>query len=199
MLDNYELGIEFFKNGKLELSKNSFIKAYEEGNKNAIYYLREIRNINDKNINTNINTDVEYYTNKSRLGYEVDIPKNWTEVESIDDKCFDTITIDKYDDYIYNVKTQGFLIEIPKGCIELISIDGVIAHMGNLDEVKDYKNNFCKGKLIKTEEIDGTINYILLTTGNRGIYQFKISVDKFLNEKYKEIIEYIFSSIRIIE
>ncbi|MGL5751527.1 MAG: hypothetical protein ACRCXT_13425, partial [Paraclostridium sp.] len=136
---------------------------------------------------------------KSNLGYEVEIPRNWMRMSSIDDKCFDTITRDKFNDYIYNAKTQGFLIEIPEGCIDLISIDSVISHMGNLSDIKDYKNSFCEGKLIKTEGIDGTINYTLITTGKKGIYQFNILIDQFLEKEYEEVKNHILNSFKVIE
>lgn len=197
MSNNYEEGIELLKDENLELAKEKFIKSYEEGNKRALYYLRKIKNMQDIP-NCNLNK-LQYTTEKSKLGYEVEIPTKWLKVKSIDDRCFDTITFEKYDEYIINIKTQGFLIEIPDGCIDLISIDGVISHIANIDRIEEYRNDYCEGKIVKSEGIDGTINYTLMTVGKRGIYEFKISIDQFLDESYREVKDYIFNSFKIIE
>lgn len=197
MSTNYELGIELLKEGNLNLSKEKFIEAYEDGNKRALYYLRKIKHTEGA-YKQNLEK-LQYSTQKSKLGYEVNLPDCWKKIKSIDDKCFDTITLEISDEYIYNIRTQGFLIEIPNGCIDLISMDGLISHIGNIDKVEEYKNDFCEGKLIKSEGIDGTINYTLITIGKRGIYEFKISVDQFLDESYKDIKDYIFNSFKIVE
>ena len=197
MSNNYEEGVELLKEDNLELAKEKFIKSYEEGNKRALYYLRKIKNM--QAIPKHNLDKLQYTTEKSKLGYEVEIPTKWLKAKSIDDRCFDTITFEKYDDHIINIKTQGFLIEIPDGCIDLISIDGVISHIGNIDRVEEYKNEYCEGKIVKSEEIDGTISYTLMTIGKKGIYEFKISIDQFLDESYREVKDYIFNSFKIIE
>lgn len=197
MENSYELGINLLKEGNVELSKEKFIKAYENGNKRALYYLRKIKNI--QNTYENNLDEIKYTTEKSKLGYEVEIPSNWRKTESIDDKYFDTITIQSSDKYVYDIKTQGFLIEIPNGCIELISIDEVISNIGNIECVEEYSSEFCDGKLIKSEGIDGTINYTLMTTGKRGIYEFKVIIDQFLDEKYNDVKKHIFNSFRVKE
>lgn len=197
MINSYELGVNLLKENNIELSKEEFIKAYEYGNKRALYYLRKIKNIqstHEKNLD-----EIRYTIEKSKLGYEVEIPINWNRIVSIYDKHFDTITIEEYDKYIYNIKTQGSLIEIPEGCIDLISIEDVIANVENIENVEEYRNGFCDGKLIKSECIDGTIIYTLMTTGKRGIYEFKVFVDQFLDINYTDIRKHILNSFKIVE
>ena len=38
-----------------------------------------------------------------------------------------------------------------------------------------------------------------MTIGKKGIYEFKISIDQFLDESYREVKDYIFNSFKIIE
>jgi hypothetical protein len=194
---NYKKAIELLENGKIEESKQYFLKAYEEGLKKSLYYLRKIRNEQSKFIaNT---SDFEYETLKSNLGYEVDIPNHFKKLDTINDKCFDTITIEKNDDFeLYNIKTQCFLIEIPNGCIDLISIENIISHISNIDNIIDFENEKTKGKIIKTKAVEGSISYTLLSLGKLGIYEFKIIVDEFLEPYYKNVIDKIFNSFHIL-
>ena len=63
------------------------------------------------------------------------------------------------------------------------------------EAIEDIKN----GKIIVSKSIQGTINYTLITSGNKGIYEFKIDVDEFLVDKYRDVIDSIFDSFYIIE
>lgn len=197
MSNNYEKAVELLKNKEIEKSKKYFLKAYEEGFKKSSYYLRKIRNEQNKyNKNTN---DFKYDTIKSNLGYEVEIPSHFKKLETINDKCFDTITMEKDEDFeLYNIKTQGFLIEIPNECINLISIDSIVNQILNVDEIMEYENEKTSGKIVKTKAIDGIVSYTLITVGKKGIYELKINVDEFLEKQYKNVIDKIFNSFNIL-
>lgn len=183
-MSDYEKNIDFLDSKELEQFKKTG------------YYLRKIRK-EQMNYKKDTN-DFKYKTIESNLGYSIDIPTHFQVIDTIEDKCFDTITIEKDEDFeLYNIKTQGFLIEIPSECIELISIDSILKHMINIENIIDYKSENVIGKLIKTRATDGIINYILLTTGKYGIYELKISVDEFLKNEYKNVIDEIYSSFCI--
>lgn len=192
--NNYEKAIDLFENDESKEAKKYFLKAYEEGFKKSLYYLRKIRK--EEHECKKLVKNLTYDKIKSKLGYVVEIPTHFIKLNTIDDKCFDTITMEKDEDFdFYNIKTHGFLIEIPDGCIDLVSVDSVIKNMSNIDEIRNYKN----GKIIVSKSIQGTINYTLITSGNKGIYEFKIDVDEFLVDEYRDIIESIFDSFYIIE
>lgn len=198
MSNNYEKAIDFLENGESTEAKEYFLKSYEEGFKKSLYYLRKIRK--EEQECEKVVKNLTYDKIKSKLGYGVEIPTHFEKLNTIDDKCFDTITIEKDEDFgFYNIKTHGFLIEIPDGCIDLVSIDSVIKNMSNIDEVRNYKNEKISGKIIVSKSIQGTINYTLITSGNKGIYEFKIDVDEFLVDEYRGVIDYIFDSFYISE
>lgn len=195
---NYEKAIDLLENNNIEEAKTYFLKAYEEGFKKSLYYLRKIRK--EEYNNKKLINEFKYKRVKSRLGYTVDIPSHFIQLNTIDDRCFDTITIEKDEDFnFYNIKTHGFFIEIPNGCIDLVSIESVIKNMSNIDKVIDYKNDKVNGKIIISKSIQGTINYNLITSGKLGIYEFKIDVDEFLEAEYKDVIDKIFDSFYINE
>lgn len=194
MSNNYEKAIDLLENDESTEAKKYFFKAYEEGFKKSLYYLRKIRK--EEHECKKLVKNLTYDKIKSKLGYVVEIPTHFTKLNTIDDKCFDTITMEKDEDFdFYNIKTHGFLIEIPDGCIDLVSVDSVIKNMSNIDEIRNYKN----GKIIVSKSIQGTINYTLITSGNKGIYEFKIDVDEFLVDEYRDVIDSIFDSFYIIE
>lgn len=198
MSNNYEKAIDFLENDESTEAKKHFLKAYEEGFKKSLYYLRKIRK--EEHEYKKLVKNLTYDKIKSKLGYVVEIPTHFTKLNTIDDKCFDTITMEKNEDFdFYNIKTHGFLIEIPDGCIDLVSVDSVIKNMSNIDEVRNYKNEKINGKIIVSKSIQGTINYTLITSGNKGIYEFKIDVDEFLVDEYRDVIDSIFDSFYIIE
>lgn len=198
MTTNYEKAIDLLENNNIEEAKKYFLKAYEEGFKKSLYYLRKIRK--EEYNNKKLINEFKYKRVKSRLGYTVDIPSHFIILNTIDDRCFDTITIEKDEDFnFYNIKTHGFFIEIPNGCIDLVSIESVIKNMSNIDKVIDYKNDKVNGKIIISKSIQGTINYTLITSGKLGIYEFKIDVDEFLEDGYKDVIDKIFASFYINE
>lgn len=194
MSNNYEKAIDLLENDEATEAKKYFLKAYEEGFKKSLYYLRKIRK--EEHECKKLVKNLTYDKIKSKLGYLVEIPTHFIKLNTIDDKCFDTITMEKYEDFdFYNIKTHGFLIEIPDGCIDLVSVDSVIKNMANIDEIRNYKN----GKIVVSKSIQGTINYTLITSGNKGIYEFKIDVDEFLVDEYRDVIDSIFDSFYIIE
>lgn len=198
MTTNYEKAIDLLENNNIEEAKTYFLKAYEEGFKKSLYYLRKIRK--EEYNNKKLINEFKYKRVKSRLGYTVHIPSHFIQLNTIDDRCFDTITIEKDEDFnFYNIKTHGFFIEIPNGCIDLVSIESVIKNMSNIDKVIDYKNDKVNGKIIISKSIQGTINYNLITSGKLGIYEFKIDVDEFLEAEYKDVIDKIFDSFYINE
>ncbi|WGX74537.1 hypothetical protein QJS64_09965 [Paraclostridium bifermentans] len=198
MSNNYEKAIDFLENDESTDAKKYFLKAYEEGFKKSLYYLRKIRK--EEHECKKLVKNLTYDKIKSKLGYVVEIPTHFTKLNTIDDKCFDTITMEKDEDFdFYNIKTHGFLIEIPDGCIDLVSVDSVIKNMSNIDEVRNYKNEKISGKIIVSKSIQGTINYTLITSVNKGIYEFKIDVDEFLVDEYRDVIDSIFDSFYISE
>lgn len=163
----------------------------------SLYYLRKIRN--KQNIDNKKEKNYSCKTIQSNLGYKVDIPNSFEFLDTINDKYFDTITIEKDENFdLYNLKTQGFLLEIPKGCLELISIDSIIDNMKNVKEVMNYESTNIIGKIVKTKHIYGIVSYILITKGEKGIYQFKISVDEFLENEYINVIHKILDSFECI-
>jgi hypothetical protein len=198
LTNNYEKAIDFLESNNIEEAKLYFLKAYEEGFKKSLYYLRKIRK--EEHDNKKLTDNFNYKNIESKLGYGVDIPSHFIQLNTIDDKCFDTITMEKDENFnFYNIKTHGFLIEIPDGCVELVSIESVIKNMANIDKVLDYKNKYISGKIIISKSVQGTINYTLITAGKLGIYEFKIDVDEFLVDVYKDVIDKIFDSFYIIE
>lgn len=195
---NYEKGIELLENNDIENAKKYFLNSVESGEKRALYYLRKIRN--KQNIDSKRKKEYSYKIIQSNLGYKVYIPDSFKFLDTINDKCFDTITIGKDDNFdLYNLKTQGFLIEIPNDCLELISIDSIINHMPNISEVMDYESENTIGKIVKTKPIYGIVSYTLITKGYKGIYQFKISVDEFLENEYVNVIYKILNSFECID
>ena len=68
----------------------------------------------------------------------------------------------------------------------------------NIDEIIEYENEKISGKIVKTRALDGIISYTLMTVGKNGIYEFKINVDEFLEEQYKNVIDKMFNSFNIL-
>ncbi len=194
---NYEKGVQLLENNDIEGAKKYFLNSLESGEKMSLYYLRKIRN--KQNRGNKKQKNYFYKTIKSNLGYKVDIPNSFEFLDTINDKYFDTITIEKDENFdFYNLKTQGFLLEIPKGCLELISVDSIIDNMKNVKEVINYEGSNVIGKIVKTKHIYGIVNYIKIIKGKKGIYQFKISVDEFLENEYKNVIHKILNSFECI-
>lgn len=194
---NNEKGIQLLENNDIENAKKHFLNSAESGEKKALYYLRKIRN--KENIDNKREKNYSYKTIQSNLGYKVAIPDSFKFLDTINDKYFDTITIEKDDDFdLYNLKTQGFLIEIPNDCLDLISIDSIINHMQNINEVMNYESENTIGKIVKTKHIYGIVSYTLITKGYKGIYQFKMSVDEFLENEYTNVIHKILNSFKCI-
>lgn len=195
----YEIG-RMFKDGlgvekNLKDAKKYLMKSYKNGFKKSGEILREIRH-KEKGENLKI-IDIDFENRKSDLGYSIDVPKNWTELKSKNKKCFDTIAIDKFDgDVIFNIKMQVFLIEIPYNMTDCVSLDRVANNMGCIESVI-FNNGNCEGRLICSEGLDGTCNYIFIAKGKRGIYDLRIVVDKYLDSAYEDIIDHIVYSFNI--
>lgn len=165
--------------------------------KETEYYLRKKRSEEPKK-NLDLN-NFKYQTITSDLGYKIDIPLHFEKKETVNDKCFDTIFLEKDKEYnLYNIKTQGFFIEIPGECMNLISIESILKHMTNIEETIDYENENVSGKLVKTKPSNGIKDYILITKVERGIYELKVSVDEFLKEDYEKIALNIINSFKKI-
>lgn len=198
MSENFKKAVSFLDKKDYENAREYFLKSYEKGIKKSAYYLRKIRH--EEGSYKRLNKNLSFEKIKSNLGFEVEIPTHFEKLSTIDDKCFDIITVEKEENFeFFNIKTTGFLIEIPKDCVDLVSINSIIKNMTNIDEIRNYENKNIKGKLIISRSNQGVINYTLMTNGCNGIYEFKIEVDEFLADEYKDIIRYIFNSFYIIE
>ncbi|RDY29491.1 sel1 repeat family protein [Romboutsia weinsteinii] len=197
----YEIG-KLLKDGlgieqNRDEAKKYLMESYKHGFKKSGSVLREMRFEENERIDKLLN---ENFNNKvSNLGYSIDMPSNWVELESKNKNCFDTVAIDGYDgDVIFNIKMQVFLIEIPDNMASCVSLDRVANNMGCIESV-DFNNGNCNGKLICGEGLDGTCNYIFIAKGRRGVYDLRVIVDKHLEPIYEEIIDHIIYSFNIID
>ncbi len=163
------LGVEKNK----DKAKKYLMESYKNGFKKSGLLLREIRHEEHKNLNKKI--DTEFINKKSQLGFSIDIPKGWLELEPKNKNCFDAVAIDCFDgDVIFNIKMQVFLIEVPCHMAKCVSLDSIANNMGCIESV-DFNNGNCDGKLICGEGIDGTCNYIFIAKGD------KVSLDSIAN------------------
>ena len=187
------LGVE--KNN--DKAKKYLMESYKNGFKKSGLLLREIRHEEHKYLNKKINT--EFINKKSQLGFSIDIPKGWLELEPKNKNCFDAVAIDCFDgDVIFNIKMQVFLIEVPCHMAKCVSLDSIANNMGCIESV-DFNNGNCDGKLICGEGIDGTCNYIFIAKGDKGVYDVRVVVDKYLEPLYEDIIDHIIYSFDIDE
>lgn len=187
------LGVE--KNN--DKAKKYLMESYKNGFKKSGLLLREIRHEEHKYLNKKI--DTEFINKKSQLGFSIDIPKGWLELEPKNKNCFDAVAIDCFDgDVIFNIKMQVFLIEVPCHMAKCVSLDSIANNMGCIESV-DFNNGNCDGKLICGEGIDGTCNYIFIAKGDKGVYDVRVIVDKYLEPLYEDIIDHIIYSFDIDE
>ena len=187
------LGVEKNK----DKAKKYLMESYKNGFKKSGLLLREIRHEEHKNLNKKI--DTEFINKKSQLGFSIDIPKGWLELEPKNKDCFDAVAIDCFDgDVIFNIKMQVFLIEVPCHMAKCVSLDSIANNMGCIESV-DFNNGNCDGKLICGEGIDGTCNYIFIAKGDKGVYDVRVIVDKYLEPLYEDIIDHIIYSFDIDE
>ncbi len=187
------LGVEKNK----DKAKKYLMESYKNGFKKSGLLLREIRHEEHKYLNKKINT--EFINKKSKLGFSIDIPKGWLELEPKNKDCFDAVAIDCFDgDVIFNIKMQVFLIEVPCNMAKCVSLDSIANNMGCIESV-DFNNGNCDGKLICGEGIDGTCNYIFIAKGDKGVYDVRVIVDKYLEPLYEDIIDHIIYSFDIDE
>lgn len=197
----YELG-RIYKDGlgveiDRELAKKYLMDSYKHGFKKSGLLLREMRYEDHGYLEKDVNTNFE--TKVSDLGYSIDMPKNWLELDSKNKRCFDTIAIDNFNgDVIFNIKMQVFLIEIPDNMSDCVSLERVANNMGCIESV-DFNNGNCSGKLICGEGLDGTCNYIFIAKGRRGVYDLRVIVDKYLEPIYEDIIDHIIYSFNITD
>lgn len=181
----------------VEKSKKYLLESYKHGFKKSGLLLREMRYQEQGQLDKKINTD--FNTKHSELGFKIDMPIDWIELDSKNKACFDAIAIDNFNgDVIFNIKMQVFLIEIPDNMTGCVSLDRVANNMGCIESV-DFNNGNCNGKLICGEGIDGTCNYIFISKGKRGVYDVRVIVDKYLEPIYEDIIDHIIYSFDIIE
>lgn len=187
------LGVEKNK----DKAKKYLIESYKNGFKKSGLLLREIRYEEHEYLNKKIET--EFINKKSQLGFSIDIPKEWLELEPKNKDCFDAVAIDFFDgDVIFNIKMQVFLIEVPCNMAKCVSLDSIANNMGCIEYV-DFNNGNCDGKLICGEGIDGTCNYIFIAKGDKGVYDVRVIVDKYLEPLYEDIIDHIIYSFDIDE
>lgn len=197
----YEVG-RLFKEGlgvnqDKNKSKKYLIESYKHGFKKSGALLREMRYEEKGILSKEVNT--KFKNKKSDLGFTIDIPIGWIELEPKNKNCFDAVAIDNFnDDVIFNIKMQVFLIEIPENMTGIVNLDRVANNMGCIESI-DFNNGNCSGKLICGEGIDGTCNYIFMVKGKRGIYDVRVIVDKFLEPMYEDIIDHIVYSFNVID
>ena len=178
-------------------AKKYLMESYKNGFKKSGALLREIRHEENKELDKKVNS--EFFTKNSKLGFSIDMPKEWLELEPKNKNCFDAVAVDHFnDDVIFNIKMQVFLIEVPCHMARCVSLDSVANNMGCIESV-DFNNGHCEGKLICGEGIDGTCNYIFIAKGDRGVYDVRIIVDKYLEPLYEDIIDHIIYSFNIID
>lgn len=197
----YELG-RLYKDGlgvekDRDLAKKYLMASYKQGFKKSGLLLREMRYEEKGKLEKDVNTTFERKI--SDLGYSIDMPSNWVELESKNKKCFDTIAVDSLNgEVIFNIKMQVFLIEIPDNMSGCVSLDRVANNMGCIESV-DFNNGNCSGKLICGEGLDGTCSYIFIVKGKRGVYDVRVMVDKYLEPIYEDIVDHIIYSFKILE
>lgn len=187
------LGIE----KDIENAKKYLLESYKHGFKKAGLLLREMRYKEQVKLSKKV--DTKFKTKSSNLGFKIDMPVDWIELDSKNKACFDAIAIDNFNgDVIFNIKMQVFLIEIPDNMTSCVSLDRVASNMGCIESV-NFNNGNCEGKLICGEGIDGTCNYIFISKGRRGVYDVRVIVDKYLEPIYEEIIDHIIYSFDIVD
>lgn len=197
----YELG-RMFKEGlgtnkDIIKAKEYLMKSYKNGFKRAGLILRELRYEENKELNKDIN--IEFENKISKLGFTIDIPKDWIRLEPKNKNCFDAVAIDSFDgDVIFNIKMQVFLIEIPDNMSYCVNLERVASNMGCIESV-NFNNGKCDGKLVCGEGIDGTCEYIFVSKGKKGVYDLRVIVDKYLEPMYEDIIDHIIYSFDIID
>lgn len=180
-----------------EKAKHYLLESYKHGFKKSGALLREMRYEEQEHICKKLNT--EFNNKLSELGYSIDMPSDWMELEPKNKSCFDTIAVDNFNgDVIFNIKMQVFLIEIPENMTGCVNLERVANNMGCIESV-DFNNGKCDGKLICGEGIDGTCNYIFIAKGKRGVYDVRVIVDKYLEPMYEDIIDHIIYSFNIID
>ena len=180
-----------------EKAKKYLLESYKHGFKKAGNLLREMRYEEQGKLNKKV--DTKFKNKNSDLGFNIDMPVDWIELESKNKACFDAIAIDNFNgDVIFNIKMQVLLIEIPDNMTGCVSLDRVANNMGCIESV-DFNNGHCDGKLICGEGIDGTCNYIFISKGRRGVYDVRVIVDKYLEPIYEEIIDHIIYSFEIVD
>lgn len=191
----YRLGLGVDKD--IEKAKKYLMASYKHGFKKSGSVLREMRY--EEHGQLDKKNDVKFETKESNLGYKIDMPINWLELDSKNKACFDTVAIDNFNgDVIFNIKMQVFLIEIPDSMTSCVSLERVSNNMGCIESV-DFNNGHCEGKLICGEGIDGTCNYIFIAKGRRGVYDVRVIVDKYLEPMYEDIIDHIIYSFEITD
>lgn len=180
-----------------EKAKEYLLESYKHGFKKSGALLREMRYEDQEHLYKKVNTEFE---NKvSDLGFSIDIPKDWIELESKNKGCFAIIAVDNFNgDVIFNIKMQVFLIDIPNNMTGCVNLERVVNNMGCIESV-DFNNGKCNGKLICGEGIDGTCNYIFRAKGKRGVYDVRVIVDKYLEPMYEDIIDHIIYSFDITD
>lgn len=178
-----------------EKAKYYLLESYKQGFKPSGALLREMRYEEQEDLYKKV--DTEFKNKCSDLGFSIDIPNDWLELESKNKSCFDAIAIDSFNnDVIFNIKMQVFLIEIPENMTGTVNLDRVANNMGCIESI-DFNNGKCDGKLICGEGIDGTCNYIFIVKGKRGIYDVRVIVDKYLEPMYEDIIDKIIYSFNV--
>ncbi|MGL5312698.1 MAG: tetratricopeptide repeat protein [Peptostreptococcaceae bacterium] len=178
-------------------AKEYLLESYKHGFKKSGALLREMRYEEQEHLYKKVNTEFE--SKVSDLGFSIDMPKDWIELESKNKGCFDTIAVDNFNgDVIFNIKMQVFLIEIPDNMTGCVNLERVANNMGCIESV-DFNNGKCDGKLICGEGIDGTCNYIFIAKGKRGVYDVRVIVDKYLEPMYEDIIDHIIYSFDIVD
>ena len=197
----YEIG-KMLKDGigvneDKEKAKKYLMDSYKSGFKKSGAVLREMRYEERGELYKKL--DTSFKNKESDLGYTIDMPNDWVELEPKNKSCFDTVAIDSFDgDVIFNIKMQVFLIEIPYNMATCVSLDRVTNNMGCIESI-DFNNGHCDGKLICGEGLDGTCNYIFMVKGIRGVYDLRVIVDKYLEPIYEEIIDHIIYSFNIVD
>lgn len=188
-------GLEVEQN--IEKSKKYLLESYKHGFKKSGALLREMRYEEQGKLNKKI--DTKFNNKNSDLGFSIDMPVDWIELESKNKACFDAIAIDNFNgEVIFNIKMQVFLIEIPENMTGCVSLQRVANNMGCIESV-DFNNGHCDGKLICGEGIDGTCNYIFIAKGKRGVYDVRVIVDKYLEPIYEDVIDHIIYSFDIVD
>ncbi|MBU5227118.1 sel1 repeat family protein [Clostridium senegalense] len=196
----YELGL-CYKYGKgveknLNMATNYFIDSFENGCKLSENHLKDIRKI--EKLSNNIIFTPKFYKNYIvKDEYKIEIPIEW-DIDIIynDDEKKDLRIIGKNDKYkINDIKLWITFVEFPYS--NKLELAKYMKDMG-VDNIKKFKINDNDALSFTKENTIGKTREIYIIRGENSIYFLKISLDSYIKDEYRQVINHILNSFKIL-